>query len=439
MILFKAQRVIVRLALLAVGLSLLLPAGIPAAAAELDVADTLSVERCVEIALANHPSLTQARYSVESQAASVGVAAAGSRPQVSLSPGYSFSRNEGVGQAGSYNTDISLRQELYDSGRRGLQVSGAKTELAARIMDERDTVDSVVTAVQNAYYSLNRATREFTIARDRVANYERRAEWAKEFYRVGTKPKIEVTKAETDLAGARLDLVSAQGALDKAIAALAYAMGIPVQSPEHVIDELAFARYDAEPGEVLNAAMANRADIKAQDLRVEGARASLELAQKGLAPTVTGTAGYGFAGETDPLDDRSWRVGVGIDIPLFDGGSVREGIRKSAAELEIASARRESLRQDVVLEVRNAMAALAEAEEAVQAAYEVEKQARETLDLALGRYKAGVGEALEISDAVETYARASQSVVTALYNHKASILDLKRTMGVVSDEFRKKG
>ncbi len=400
--------------------------------------DVLSIERCVEIALQNHPSLAEARSSIESQAARVGQAAAGGRPQVSVSPSYSYSRNENSGQGGQYNTDLSLRQEIYDWGRRDLSIKGAKQERDARVKDEADTVETVIRDVMGAYFSLNQTNRTVLIAAERTRNYEQRLRWAQDFYRIGTKPKIEVTKAQTDLSNAKLDLVSAQGARSKAISTLASAMGIPSITPDSVSDVLAFAQYTVAVEDAVTTAMANRPDLQAQDVRVEGAKSSLALARKGLAPTVSGSGGYSLYGESDPTEEQNWRVSVGIDFPVFDGGLTREQVKQAEADLAGTEARRETLRQNIILQVRTAHASLTEATEAVAAAWEVERQAKETLDLAQGRYKAGVGGSLEISDAVEAYAKAQMSVVNALYNHKAAELELKRTMGVVADEFGQK-
>lgn len=150
-----------------------------------------------------------------------------------------------------------------------------------------------------------------------------------------------------------------------------------------------------------------------------------------LAPTLTGNAGYTFYGEHDPVDNQDWRLSVGLSVPVFDGGLTREEIRQAEADLSGAEARRESLRQNVVLQVRTAHTSLMEAEESLSAALEVQRQARETLELAQGRYRAGVGESLEISDAVDGYAQAQMSVLTALFNHKVAEIELKRVMGVV--------
>ncbi|MDR1943979.1 MAG: TolC family protein [Synergistaceae bacterium] len=400
--------------------------------------EALSLERCVEIALDMRPSLAAARFGVESQASRVGQAAAPARPHVQISPSYGYSRNESVGQSGTINTDFTLNQTIFDWRKTDLTIQGARQNFEASVLDEADAEQAVIAEVSDAYYSLNRSGRNLEIASERVANYEKRLKWAKDFYEAGAKAKIEVTRAETDLANARLDFVMAQGASSRATSGLLHAMGVSDWARADVMDVLGASderpdAFDITAEAAVVEALVNRLDMKAEDIRVDAARTNLELAKKGMAPSLTGSAGYSFSGESDPLDERGWRLSVGLSVPVFDGGLTRERIKQADADLSAVEARRETLKQDVILAVRNAHSSLVEARESVTAAYEVERQARETLLLAQGRYRAGVGESLEISDAVDGYAQARLRVVSALYSHKSAEIALKRVMGVISE------
>jgi outer membrane protein TolC len=392
----------------------------------------LSIERCIQIALERHPSLKEAASNSDAQSARLGQSAAAARPRVSASSSYGRSYSGTGGERGSVNTEISLQQTIFDWDRTNLAIEEARRQLEALRLDESGVRDDVTRSVMDAYFSLNRAARSVAIASERLENYTKRLKWAEDFYQLGAKARIEVTRAQTDLATAKLDLVSSQGARQKALSNLAYAMGVSAENPEIGADELDFAPYVIDLDEAIDTAMRSRNDLKAQGVRREAAGTSLELAKKGMSPTLTGSAGYSYSGENDPFDERGWRVSVGLSIPVSDGGETKERVRGAEAALAGAEARMDSMAQNVILQVRTSHSSLVEARESVEAAYEVERQARETLGLALGRYQAGVGESLEISDAVDGYARARLSVVTALYEHKAAEIGLKRVMGVIT-------
>ncbi|MDR3353430.1 MAG: TolC family protein [Synergistaceae bacterium] len=391
----------------------------------------ITIDRCIELALEAHPRLREARSGVESQGFRVDGTAAQTRPQVRVSSSYARSYNEGGGEAGSINTDITLSQTIFDWNRTNLSIQAARQELEARQSDESASEQDVIRDVIKAYFSLNCGDRTLAIAKERLRNYERRLEWATDFYKAGAKAKIEVTKAKTDLANAKLDLVTAEGTLRKAESNLAYAAGVPDMPAGNVKDMLdaGFLNLDVSVDEAIETAMRNRDEYRAQNIRIDAAETNLALAKKGMSPTVTGNAGYTYSGENNPIDRKGWRLSVGISIPVTDGGETRTRVRQAEADLEGARASGESVRQNIISQVRTACTSLEEARESVAAAREAEKQALETLRLAEGRYTAGVGESLEISDAVDGYARARMSAANALYNKNAAEVDLLRAIG----------
>jgi outer membrane protein TolC len=391
----------------------------------------MTIDRCIELALGSHPRLAEVRSGVESQSFRVQGAAAQAKPQVRVSSSYSRSYNENSGEGSSVNTDISLSQTIFDWNRTNLSIQAARQELEARRFDESTSEQDVVRDVVKAYFSLNCGNRTLAIARERLQNYEKRLGWATDFYEAGAKAKIEVTKARTDLANAKLDLVSAKGAMWKAESNLAYATGIPDIPTGRVEDmlEAGFLNLDIGVDEAIEMAMRDRDDYKALNIRIEAAETNLALARKGMSPTVTGNAGYAFSGENDPIDRKDWRLSLGISIPITDGGETKMRIKQADADLEGIRASGESLRQNIISQVRTAYASLEEAREAVTAAREAEIQAFENLRLAEGRYSAGVGESLEISDAVDGYARARMSIANSLYNKNAAEADLLRAVG----------
>jgi outer membrane protein TolC len=393
--------------------------------------NVITMDRCIELALEAHPRLREARSSVQSQGSRVDETAAQARPQVRISSSYSRSYNDSGGESGSMNTDITLSQTIFDWNRTNLSIQAARQELEARKSDESASEQDVIRDVVKAYLSLNCGSRTLAISKERLQNYEERLGWATRFYEAGAKAKIEVTKARTDLANAKLDLAAAEGALRKAESNLAYATGVPDMPAENVEDmlEASFLNLDVSVDEAVEMAMRDRGEYRAQNIRIDASETSLALARKGMSPTVTGSAGYTFSGENNPIDRKDWRLSVGVSIPVTDGGETRARVRQAEANLEGAKASGESLRQSIISQVRTACASLDEARESVTAAREAEAQALETLRLAEGRYAAGVGEALEISDAVDGYARAQVSVANALYNENAAEVDLLRAVG----------
>lgn len=392
-------------------------------------AETLTIESCVRTALEKHPDMVAAESKVASKKAAVGQSAADSRPHIK--GGASYTRSDSTDSAndsGRYNASISLEQSVYDWGKRGLRIEGARINMSAAEAEYFDTRDKIIAGVRSAYYNLNRAIRQHEVAKARFENYRKRLSWANSYYEVGTKPKIEVTKAESDLANSKLALVKAESAAEQYRAQLASSMGIPMMEIKNISDVLSYEEWNVPIDQAVERAVSNRPDLASQRKRVEYAETVLSLEKKGMSPEISASAGYNAYGSA-PFDDNGWNARLSLNFPLYDGGLTRSRVQGAEADLVTAKAQLESTSNNIMLEVRKAWHALAEAREALNASLEAERRARETYELAEGRYEAGVGSSLEISDAVESYASAQTNTILSLYECKAKRLDLEKAMG----------
>lgn len=389
----------------------------------------LTLDECIATALSTHPDLVAAASRINSKNAAVGQAASGTRIQVSAGSSYTRSDNSVVkDSSGSYNTNVQASQSIFDWGRNGLQIDAAKIEMDATTSDFLAARDTIITNVRTAYYSLNLSLRRYEVAQTRYTNFNQRLNWAKTYYQVGTKAKIEVSKAESDLANSRLVLVKAESAIEQSRSELAAAMGIPMQRIADVEDLLDYVEWGVPVEEAVERALSGRPELAAQKKRVDYAKTNLELQMKGLSPSVSATAGYNLYGSA-PFDENGWSAGLSLSVPLFDGGLTKSKIEGAQADMATASAQYDSLANSVTLEVRKAWESLREANQSLQASMESERYAKETLELAQGRYKAGVGDSLEISDSVEAYATSQTNTILSLYDCKYAQLNLEKAMG----------
>ena len=97
----------------------------------------------------------------------------------------------------------------------------------------------------------------------------------------------------------------------------------------------------------------------------------------------------------------AWNVwgGVQLSWPVFQGLLTRGQVHEADATLVAARAERDGLVNDVWVAVQQAASGVRAAKEALTASDEALTAARERLRLADGRYTAGVGSIIELSDA----------------------------------------
>jgi len=268
------------------------------------------------------------------------------------------------------------------------------------------------------------------VAEETVKQFQQHLEQAKAFYEVGTKPKFDVTKAEVDLGNSQLNLISTRNSLKIAMVILNNAMGVP-EAPEYQIeDSLSFSKYSITFKEAVDKAYENRPELRSILLKKKATEESVSLAKKGYLPVLGGDASYSWAGEKFNLNDGGWSAGLTLSIPIFSGFSTKHEISEAKANLLVLTANEETLRQTVLLEVQQSLLHIAESEERITVAELTVKQAHENSDIANGRYAAGVGNPIEVTDADVALSNARTAHNQALYDYKLARASLEKAMGV---------
>jgi len=404
--------------------------------------ETLNLERCVEIALKMQPTIIAASNTVNVNESRVGQAKANYYPWIDWSSNYSRikpaspSSGSSGGSFGAsdesfnqYSTGFSLNQIIYDFGKTPNQVKIQNLNLDSSKSDMQNVTEQIIFNVKQAYYGVVQAKYNRIVAEDTVKQTKQHLEQAKGFFDAGTKPKFDVTKAEVDVSNAKLNLIRNENAFRISIVTLNNAMGIP-DAPEYTLEEkMSFTKYEITLEDALTKAYQNRPDLKSIVSKRQAAERSIELAKTGYYPVLSGNAGYNWSGEQFPLED-GWNVGASLSFPLFSGFLTKYQVEESRANLNVIKANEESLRQIIFLEVQASYLTLRAAEEAIPTAKLGVEQAQENLDIANGRYAAGVGNPIEVTDAEVGLANARTFYIQALYVDKVAQASLEKAMGM---------
>jgi outer membrane protein len=321
---------------------------------------------------------------------------------------------------------VSLSQLLFDFGK-----NLAATEVAKRLADvAREDIevqrDLIALAVKEAYFNLLFAKRLILVNRQAVERAELNLRSARGFFEVGTRPKSDVTRAELDAANARVDTIRALNAERLARVALNTAMGISIDTPTEVEDILTYQPFPVDPNELLPEALRQRAEYRQARLRVEAAEATVKQTFRNFFPDIFGTASYGGARSEF---EEVWAFGFTLNWSILDGGNRIARYRESKALLDAAQARVQATHLDIWQQTEQASINLQEAQERIQAAAKAVESAQENFRLAQGRFDAGVGTILEVTDAQLELTRAQNVEAQALADFRIGVSRLERALG----------
>jgi outer membrane protein len=400
--------------------------------------EPLTLQRAVEIGLKNQPAILAGMSTVKAGEARTNQSKSNFYPQVTASGGYSkisppsgtaTSSFSNPGYYDQYSSGLGLSQLIYDFGKTLSQVKVQSLNTGSSRFDLENTRDTVVFNIRQAYYNVLQAVRNRDVARQSVQQFQEHLEQARGFYEVGTKPKFDVTKAEVDLSNARLNLIKAENQVRLSRVTLNSAMGI-ADAPEYTLaDSLGFKRYRLAFEDALNRAYSGRSDLQSLTTRKEAARESVNLARKGYFPTVNGNAGYNYSGTGFPLD-HSWNYGISLNVPLFTGYLTKYQVAEAQEIYNTLNANEQSLRLDIHSQVEQAFLLLRQADESITTAETTVRQATENVDLATGRYNAGVGNPIEVTDALVALSNAEVAHTSALTDYKNAQAAIEKAIGV---------
>lgn len=404
--------------------------------------ELLNLERCLELGLKIHPNVVAATGAADASRSRVEQAKADYYPQVDgtaaysrIAPIYSTSvlssqyAGSTVRSYDQYTSSITLKQNLYDFGKTASQVNVQQLNLNSSAADLENVTSQIIFNIKQAYYNVLQAGKNRSVAEDTVKQFQQHLEQARGFYSAGTKPKFDVTKAEVDLSNAKLNFIKAENALRIAVVNLNNAMGLP-EAPEFILeDNLTFKKYEITFEEALARANSNRPDLKSVSAKKQAAEASVELARKGFFPAIAGSAAYNWGGRSLPLEN-GWNVGASVSFPIFSGFLTKNQVDEAKANLRVALANEDALKLTAFLETQQACLNLKEAEERVPVAELTVRQAQENYDIASGRYAAGVGNPIEVTDAEIVLTNAKTAHIQALSDYKVAQASLEKAMGL---------
>ncbi len=259
----------------------------------------LKLTDVIDIALRNNTATSAAWADARAAAATYGAAKGQYYPTIALGgTAQAIKRiaSGGVGAAKqqSFGPNVNVSWLLLDFGGRSGSIDVTREALLAADWTHNATLQSVVLAVEQAYFLYLGTKGLLDAQQTTLKEAETNLDAAQQRHRVGLATIADVLQARTALSQARLALEATQGDLQTTRGALALSMGLPANVPydvEVVPDTTTPFGVVEGVDSLIARAMRERPDLAAQRAQVEQARARVSvarcsrLAERGARPT----------------------------------------------------------------------------------------------------------------------------------------------------------
>lgn len=312
-----------------------------------------------------------------------------------------------------------------------------KHNFAAARLSAQDARDMVVLTVGNAYLTVIADAARVQAAQAQVDTSKVSLDQASENHKAGLAPLLDELRARVDYQTQQQTLIAAHNALAKDRIALARAIGLPMEQPFELTDQAPYAQLDhLDADTAVREALANRADLKAMQERVEAAQRARKAATDERLPTVSFSGDYGDIGINPAHSHGTGDATGSLDVPLFEEAKLRGDARQAQAQLDEAQARLSDLRGQISADVRDSLLDIQAAAKLVDVASSNVDLAKQALSEAQQRYKAGISDNLAVSQAQQAVAQADDQYVASLYRHNIAKLSLARALGVAQTNYK---
>src|SRR6185436_1577600 len=316
--------------------------------------------------------------------------------------------------------DLAARRR-WAAARAGVRVSEE---------ERRRTENEVAAAVASLYVAVGRAGSRIDEIRANVDLFDKLRQVAIDQKQEGVGTRLDITRADIQLARQRQSLLVATNQRDLARLALLQAIGADLGTEVALTDD--WSRLDEPvPGleQALAAARQERPELSLLAERLRAAGLAVEAARAEKLPTVAAQAQAVENGNR--VSDLAWNRSfiATVNVPLFTGRRTEARIAEARSQQEQLLLEQHDTERQVEEEVRRALLLVENARSRVELAGQNVRLAEDELEQASDRFKAGVTSSIEVDNAQTSLATARELRIDALADEAQARFDLARATG----------
>lgn len=407
-----------------------------------------TLQECVEYAVEHNLTVEQFELDLENTLIDERDALGNLLPRVngqasaSSSTGFSINPTNNLptnSSAFSVNLGANANLTLFDGLRNVRQLNRAKLSAIGSQYRLDDLKDDIRLNVANAYLQVLSNKEQLKTFRAQYAVTERDLERTRQLVESGVLPQGDLLEVEATAANQEQQIVNGEGQVLLSRVNLAQLM----QITDYENFDIAEESFEVPPSDILNnsaktifaKALEFRSDIKFSESNVELAKEDLKLAKGAYFPTLSAFFQYGTrysdvtqipdgAGGvyTPNFSDQMWifdgvSYGAQLNIPIFNGWSTRNGVKRSSISLEKAKLQLEQDKLDLENTIQQAYVDVGTFEKAYVAAQKTLDARSLAMDYARERYENGLLNAFDYGQAQARVDDAAAELIRTKYNY----------------------
>jgi outer membrane protein TolC len=411
----------------------------------------VTLDQCIAIALKNNPDPRAAAYEASAAKAQRDIAVGRRFPSVNLLGGYNHYLDSqrmipaqenfelGVFSRDILAVDLVVSLPLFTGGQITSEIKAA--ELLQKSAEHRlaRTKEELVFYVSSVFYGIlaqRHVIESLEFSRKALEEHDQQV---RDLIAARKAAKVDQLRTEVRIADLVQRLVRERNLLAIQSRVLTNLLGLdPPEQPVDPVGELVLAKATT-PGidQTKRDAFSGRPDYLAARAALEAQAKTVDTAHAAHWPTILLQGAYGGRWAADPTDrpsgvsssDDVGRVGIALDLPIFEGGRIEARVRQERARLSAEQERLRRLKLQVQLDVETAVLNIGSAAQRVEATEKAIEQAEESLRIEREKYDLGRGSITDVLDAQSALLDSQTNYYRALADYSTASAQLKLAVG----------
>src|SRR5438477_3344028 len=386
----------------------------------------------------SNPTLTAQRQTLQATDATVAIARAAGRPQVSATVGLNRTLTQtglliNGGKGPTVSAGVDLSYPLFNGGSVRNSVQAAETRVQAGRATLRAVEGDVFTQAVSAYMDVIRDRAIVELNQNNVKVLETNLEATRDRFQIGDLTRTDVAQSEARLQLGRSQLATAQGQLTASEATYRQQIG---HAPGQLAPPPPLPPLPATPEEAVRIALANNPDLIAISRQAIASGYDVNVARASRLPTLSGVLSNTYVNNLGgnsaagiPNTGTQTQIGAQVNIPIFQGGLPAARIRQAQALQGQVLEQVVGTERAVVQAARAAFATYDAAQKAVQS-NTVAVQANElALEGVRAEQSVGTRTVIEVLNAEQELLQSQVALVTAKRDAYVAGFQLLNAMG----------
>ncbi|HEV2101481.1 MAG TPA: TolC family protein [Candidatus Acidoferrum sp.] len=352
-----------------------------------------------------------------------------------LPPGFPFPGHIGPYQI--FSAGPSFGSSIFDFSL-WKRYRAAQSNVNAGRADSLSTREQVILLVVSQYIGTLRAVANVEASRSRVELAQALYDQAADLQKEGVGTGIDTLRANVELQNEKQRLIEAENDREASLFGLSKLLNLDPRQKIELADSLGF--FDTPQPDVeasIEEALSSRQEWKAIEAQQKSAKLEKQASQYQRLPSLRFDGNWAYLGNSSSTGIPTYQYQASVNMPLFTGGRIRAEIVKADLELQKIDQQKADLRNQIALDVKTALLNLQSARNEVQVANLGVQLAKDEVDQARDRFKAGVANNIEVISAQDSLSRANDNQIAALYRFNQARADFARAVGQMEKTYAK--